>query len=126
MPAYFRGRLDIFVVSAFVGGAVSAVLFQYRSDQLSRYFDLPVLHKFLFPLLVLAYALPTLCAYLVLYLVNKLSIYIFGGTELDQGRRRAAKRLVEALIRSQSTVADPIDLVDEAAWLSLQEYWRSE
>jgi hypothetical protein len=126
MPAYFKGRLDIFVISVFLGGAVSAVLFQYRGDQLSRYFDLPAVHKGLFLLLILAYALPTLSAYLALYLINRVVIRVFGVTELDHYRRRIAKVLVEGLICSKHIEANPRDLVEEVAWLSLRKYWRPE
>lgn len=126
MPAYCRKRSELFTISAFLGGAVSAVAFRYYPDRISAYFDLPVFHAYLNILLVLAYLLPPLVFYTGLYWLNGLLVRLFGRTELNERKKTILKTLIEATLSGQPLSADPNDLLEEVAWTSLNKYWRPE
>jgi hypothetical protein len=124
MPAYCKSRSDLFLISLFLGGAVSTVAFQYHGDAISRYFDTPALHKYLNMFLVLAYLLPPLIFYCGMYLLNGMLVRLLGKSELNEKRRAILRQLIGAVFSEQSVNADPVDLVGEAAWTSLKKYWR--
>jgi hypothetical protein len=126
MPAHCTTRSGVFTFSAFVGGAVSAVIFRYRFSEMLLYFDLPILHKLLFLFLVLAYVLPTLVLYILFYLSNRFFIHLFDSTELGEMRKRIFRSLIDASIHQQSVHAKPADLTEETAWTSTNKYWRPE
>ena len=124
MPAYCTNRSELFLISLFLGGAVSAVAFQYHGDGISRYFDLPALHGYLNVFLVLAYLLPPLVFYLGIYLLNAVLVRLLGKSELDEHRKVILRELTAAAFSGQAVNADPSDLVEERAWTSLKKYWR--
>jgi len=126
VPAYCRKRSELFTISVFLGGAVSAIAFRYHADQISSYFDLPALHRYLNVFLILAYLLPPLVFYAGLYLLNGLFVRLFGKIELNERRKAILKTLLEALLSGQTLLADPGDLLEEVAWISLRRYWRPE
>ncbi len=126
MPAYCRKRAELFTISLFLGGAVSAVVFRYHGDQTSSYFDLRPLHRYLNLLLILTYLLPPLVFYCGMYWLNALLVRLFGKIALNQQRKAILKRLVEASLSNEVVNADPADLVEEVAWESLNRYWRPE
>jgi hypothetical protein len=126
MPAYCRKRSELFTIAVFLGGAVSAVAFRYYPDKISSYFDLRVLHTYLNILLVLAYLLPPLVFYAALYLLNALLVRLFGKTELNERKKIILKTLLDATLSGQTLSADPSDLLEEVAWVSLKKYWRPE
>lgn len=124
MAPYYRKRLELFGISTFFGLAVSAVVFQYYGNAISSYFDLPALHWSLIPLLILAYLVPTLVFYLSLYLLNALLVRSLGKVELNEQRHAILGKLLIASLSKQVVDADPSDLVEEVAWISLKRYWR--
>ena len=126
MPAYCSKRSELFTISGFLGGAVSAVAFRYRADQISSYFDLQVLHRYSIIPLVLSYLLPTLVFYLGCYSLNGLLIRKFGTNEFNEQRKAIMKRLLDAALSGESLTANPVDLLQEHAWISLKKYWRPE
>jgi hypothetical protein len=124
MPAYCRKRLELFTISVFLGGAVSAVVFRYHADEISLYFDLPALHRYLNIFPILAYLLPPLVFYSGIYSLNYFLVRFFGKIELYEQRKAILKRLLDASLSNQVVNANPSDLVEEAAWESLKKYWR--
>jgi hypothetical protein len=124
MPAYCSKRPELFTISVFLGGSVSAVAFRTRADQISSYFDLPVLHRYSIAPLVLAYLLPTLIFYIGFYVLNGLLIRRFGAAKFNEQRKNDMKMLLDATLSGKSLMADPSDLLDERAWISLKKYWR--
>jgi len=124
MAPYCRKRLELFGISTFFGLAVSAVVFQYYGNALSSYFDMPPLHRYLILFLILAYLVPTLAFYLALYSFNALLVRFLGKVELNEQRRAILGKLLIATLSKQVMDADPSDLVEEAAWISLKKYWR--
>jgi hypothetical protein len=118
MPAYCNKRSELFTISGFLGGSVSAVAFRYRADQISSYFDLPVLHKYSIVPLVLSYLLPTLVFYVGCYSLNGLLIRLFGTSEFNEQRKGIMKRLLDATLSGESLMANPVDLLQEHAWIS--------
>ena len=125
MPAYFRKRSDLFTTSVFLGGAVSAIVFLYGSGQISSYFDVCPLHRFRFALLIAAYLLPTLAAYMILYLLNRLCMLAFGRAELEEIQRGIVRVLIGSELSGRTVAADPGDLIEEFAWSRLRRYWRA-
>jgi hypothetical protein len=123
MPAYCTKRSDLFLISLFLGGAVSAVAFQYHGDGIYRYFDLPALDGYLNVFLVLVYLLPPLVFYLGMYLLNMVLTHLLGKSELDEHRKAILRELTAAAFSGKAVVADPSDLVEELAWTSLNKYW---
>jgi hypothetical protein len=126
MPAYCRKRSELFTISLFLGGAVSAVAFRYYPDKISSYFDLPIFHTYLNILLVLAYLLPPLVFYAGLYSLNGLLVRLFGKIELLEQKKTILKTLFEAILSGRTLSANPGDLLEEVAWISLKKYWRPE
>lgn len=126
MPAYCKKRTELFTISAFLGGAVSTVIFRYHGDQIASYFDLVALHRYLIAFLITAYLLPPLIFYSLLRPLNGLLVRFLGKPVLDLQRKTILKKLVEASLSNQALYADPTDLVEEVAWESLAEYWRPE
>jgi len=126
MPAYCSKRPELFTISGFLGGSVSAVAFRTRADQISAYFDLPALHRYSIAPLILAYLLPTLVFYIGCYALNGLLIRRFGTTKFNEQRKGIMKMLLGATLSGEGLMADPIDLLDEHAWISLKKYWRPE
>jgi hypothetical protein len=124
MPAYCTKRSDIFLISLFLGGAVSAVAFQYHGDGISTYFDLPALHGYLNVFLVLVYLLPPLVFYLGMYLLNAALVRLLGKSALDEHRKAILSELIAAALSGQAVDAGPSELVEELAWTSLKKYWR--
>jgi len=126
MPAYCTKRSELFAIAVFLGGAVSAIAFRYHADQISSYFDLRILHAYLNILLVLAYLLPPLVFYAGLYSLNGLLVRLFGKIELNERKKTILKTLFEAISSGQTLSANPVDLLEEVAWISLKKYWRPE
>src|SRR5882724_8385964 len=126
MPAYCSKRSELFTISGFLGGAVSAVAFRYRADQISSYFDLPVLRRYSIVPLILTYLLPTLIFYISCYSLNGLLIGRFGASEFNEQRKRIVKTLLDATLSGEGLMANPVDLLEEHAWISLKKYWRPE
>jgi hypothetical protein len=126
MAPYCRKRLELFGISTFFGLAVSAVVFQYYGNEISAHFDIPTLHRYLILFLILAYLLPTLVFYLALYSLNALLVRSFGKVELNEQRHAIVRSLLLASLSKQVLDADPADLVEEVAWISLKKYWRSK
>jgi hypothetical protein len=124
MAPYCRKRLELFGISTFFGLAISAVVFQYYGNGIQSYFDMRALHGYLILFLILAYLLPTLAFYLGLYSFNALLVRSFGKDELNEQRKFILGKLIAASLSEQALDADPIDLVQEVAWISLNEYWR--
>lgn len=116
--------LRSFPNSLFIGGAVSTVAFQYHGDDISKYFDILALHKYLNVFLVLAYLLPPLIFYCGIYLLNGMLVRLLGKRELNEEQNAILGRLIAAVLSKQVVEADPADLVGEAAWTSLKKYWR--
>jgi hypothetical protein len=109
MPAYFRKRSELFSIAIFFGLAVSAVVFQYHGNELSSYFDLPAFR-----------------GYLGMYVLNIPLIRSLGKVELNEQRKVILGMLLDSWLSEQAVTADPTDLVEEAAWISLKKYWRPE
>ena len=126
MPAYCTNRSELFLLSLFLGGAVSAVAFQYHGDDISKYFDMRVLHRYVNFFLVLTYLLPPLIFYAGLYPLNTVLVRLLGKTQLDERRKQIIRKLAAAALSKQAVDVDPADLVEEAAWTSLRKYWRPE
>ena len=124
MPAYCKNRSDLFLISLFLGGAVSTVAFQYHGDDISRYFDILALQRYLNMFLVLAYLLPPLIFYCGMYLLNGMLVRFLGKRELNERRNAILGQLIAAVLSKQTVNADPADLVGEVAWTSLKKYWR--
>jgi hypothetical protein len=78
MPAYCRKRSELFTISAFLGGAVTGVVFGFYRDQIKSYFDLPALHGYVNIFLALTYLLPALVFYSGVYWLNALLVRLFG------------------------------------------------
>lgn len=123
MPAYFRKRSELFTVSAFIGGATSAVTYRFHADQIRSYFDVFLFHGVLDAILIFAYLLPSLLMYLVLYLANRLLIRLLGQFEFVEQRKMVIKNLLECAVSQKPLRVDPTDLLNEAAWVSLEQYW---
>ena len=126
MALYCRKRLELFGISTFFGLAVSAVVFQYYGNEISSNFDMPALHKYLILFLILAYLVPTLVFHLALYSLNALLVRSFGKVELNEQRHAILGKLLIASISKQVVDANPSDLVEEVAWISLKKYWRTK
>jgi len=126
MAPYCRKRLELFGISTFFGLAVSAVVFQYYGNEISSYFDVSVLHRYLILFLILAYLVPTLVFYLALYSLNALLVRSLGKVELNEQRRAILRKLLIASLSKQTVDADSNDLVEEVAWISLKKHWRPE
>jgi len=124
MAPYCRKRFELFGISTFFGLAVSAVVFQYYGNEISSHFDMPALHRYLILFLILAYLLPTLVSYLALYSLNDLLVRSLGKVELNEKRQAILGKLLIASLSKQVVDADPSDLVEEVAWMSLKKYWR--
>jgi len=103
---------------------VSTVAFQYHGDDISRYFDIPTLHRYLNIFLVLAYLLPPLMFYCGMYLLNVMFVRLLAKRELDEKRHVILRQLITAVLSKQAVNADPVDLVGEMAWTSLRKCWR--
>jgi len=126
MAPYCRKRLELFGISTFFGFAVSAVVFQYYGNQIYSYFDMSPLHRYLILFLIVAYLVPTLVFHLALYSLNALLIRSLGKVELNEQRHTILGKLLIASLSKQVVNADPSDLVEEVAWISLKKYWRPE
>lgn len=126
MPAYCRKRAELFTISVFLGGAVTAVAFGYYRDQIRSYFDMFALHSYLNLFLVCTYLLPALVFYSAIYWLNALLVRLFGSVALDEQRKAILKRLIESSFSNQALYAEPVDLVEEVAWESLGKFWRAE
>jgi hypothetical protein len=123
MPAYSRKRLELFTIALFLGGSVSAVLFQYHGNEIYTHFDLGSLHRCLSVLLVSAYLLPSLAFYIAIHALN--SLLILGRTELTEQKKAILAKLIKAGLSGQVVFTDSGDLLKEVAWASLDRYWRA-
>lgn len=124
MPAYCKKRSELFTISVFLGSAVSAVVFRYHADEISRYFSLSALHRYINVSLILTYLLPSLVFYLGVYSLNYFLVRLFAKGELYEQRKAILRRLLVATLSNQVVNANPGDLVEEVAWESLKKYWR--
>jgi hypothetical protein len=87
---------------------------------------MPALHRYSITPLILAYLFPTLIFYIGCYALNGLLICRFGTTKFNEQRKGIMKMLLGATLSREGLMADPIDLLDEHAWISLKKYWRPE
>lgn len=126
MPTYCRKRLELFTIALFLGGGVSAVLFQYHGNEIYSHFDLRALHRYLSVLLVSAYLLPSLVFYIAIHLLNAWLIRSLGQTELIKQKKAILAKLVKAGLSTQPVYTDSGDLLKEVAWASLNRYWSAE
>jgi hypothetical protein len=126
MASYCANRSELFLIALFLGGAVSAIAFQYHGDDISKYFDIRVLHGYLNFFLVLTYLLPPLIFYSGLYPLNAVLVRFLGKTQLHEQRKQILRKLTAAALSKQVVDVDPADLIEEVAWTSLKKYWRPE
>ncbi len=124
MAGYCRKRSELFTISVFLGGGVSTVILRYYSDQISSYFDLGVLHRYLIIFRILVYLLPPLLFYTAVYSLNTLLVRLFGTVGLIEQKKAILTKLVNAALSKQVVDADPADLLEEVAWTSVSKYWR--
>jgi hypothetical protein len=122
--AHCKTRWDVLTLALFVGLAVSAVIFQYRSNQISSYVESSVLKGGEFAVLFAIYVLPVLCSYLILYFLNRFLIRVFDSSELKVAQKAIVKDLLIAANRKQEIYVKPTNLFEETAWLTLSRYWR--
>ena len=62
--------------------------------------------------------------YLALYSLNALLVRSFGKVELNEQKHTILRTLLVSSLSKQVVDADPSDLVEEVAWISLKKYWR--
>ena len=87
---------------------------------------MPTLDGYRILFLILTYLVPTLVLYLALYSLNALLVRSLGKVELNEQRHAILRKLLISSLSKQVVDADPADLVEEVAWISLKKYWRPE
>jgi len=70
------------------------------------------------------FVLPILAAYIVLYFLNRLLIWFYGGEDLEDRRRKLLVCLIDAYIFERKVFFAADDLLDEYAWSSIKLLWR--
>jgi len=124
MQTYLKTRGRLLSVAAPVGTLFSTFLFRVDLEEMRNYFNIGVFGRHQFPVLLAVFVLPILAAYIVLYFLNRLLIWFYGGEDLEDRRRKLLVCLIDAYIFERKVFFAADDLLDEYAWSSIKLLWR--
>jgi hypothetical protein len=121
---YLKTRGHLLSVASSVGTLFSTVLFTVDLEGIRSYFNVGIFSKHQFPLELALFVLPILSAYILLYLLNRLLILVYGAEDLQDRRRKLLISLVDAYIFQRAVFYRADDLLDEYAWSGIKPFWR--
>ena len=124
MQRFIKTRGRLLSVASPVGTLFSTVLFRVDLEEIRNYFNVGFFSKHQFPVLLAVFLLPILTSYIVLYFLNRLSIWFYGAEDVQDRRRVLLVSLVDAYIFQRTVFYRADDLLDEYAWNSIRQLWR--
>ena|ERR1700722_6220484 len=125
MAYYVKHRIDLFHITAGIGGVASAVILYIFESNLWKWALISYHNRVVAGTIVFFIdVLPILVLYIVLYSVNECLIRLFGANELRERQSLILQKLARAAISERAVIYEVDDLVDEVAWAKLSSYWR--